>query len=75
MFELKAFLIFGGIGVQTQGSVLVMQVFYNLIHALSPFLLSYFCRSGVTFMPGASDRDPPTYASHRAGVIGTLHHT
>jgi hypothetical protein len=38
---------FGGSGVQTQGLMLAIQVFYCLNHASSPFCSGYFGDGGV----------------------------
>jgi hypothetical protein len=54
------------------------QALYHLSHTppTNPFCFSYFLdRSLCFYLEQASDCDPPTYASHVAGVTDAYHHS
>jgi hypothetical protein len=54
-------LLFGRLGLGTQGFVLEKQALYCLSHASSPFCSSYFGGGGLkNYLPGlSSNHDPP----------------
>jgi hypothetical protein len=52
-----------------------MQALYHLSHILSPFCLLFFQIGSCISAQASLDWDPPTYASHVAGMTGMHQHT